>query len=106
MNNPELDPLCSGSIKSRIEGCDLYDTKQKRDQCTMSLMGCTDRPAQKPREYSDCELCGINNNCNHYTTMELRNECLEKNCDSTGKCAGTFQNHPPLKEAYSNPFYS
>jgi hypothetical protein len=109
-----LDPLCSGSVRSRIEGCDTYNTKTERDRCTMSLMGCTDRPATKPKEYSACELCGVNNDCHLQPTVGLRDECLKRYCDSTGNCNGTFPDktlsptatqHFSLMEAYSNPFH-
>lgn len=107
-----LDPLCSGSVRSRIEGCDTYPTKSSRDQCTMSLMNCTDRPAPQPIEYSPCQLCGVNNDCDKLPTLGLRDECLQKNCDTTGNCSGTFPDktfttlHSSLSKAYTNPFSS
>lgn len=116
MSDIALDPLCSGSLRSRVEGCDTYDSKTERDLCTMNLMNCTDRPSQQPqKEMSACELCGYNNNCNHFPTVGLRDECLRKYCDSTGNCDNTFpeKTSPPtnvsaarlsLIEAYQNPF--
>lgn len=115
MNDVPLDPLCSGSVRSRVEGCDTHDTKEERARCTMSLMQCTDRPYQPPVEYSACQLCGLNNGCNKFPTVGLRDQCLKSNCDSTGNCDGTFPDATPapgvvsaarvsLKEAYKNPF--
>lgn len=111
------DPLCSGSVRSRIEGCDMYPTKKERDLCTDKLqLGCTDRPYKKPVELTPCQLCGVNNGCDKFQTVGLRDECLKKNCDSTGNCSGTFPDvtaapstntsmaRLSLLEAYKNPF--